>query len=121
MSLTFSLRRSLVGVTVLRVRAAAMMHWPNTSLRVALNLAPLIPGVGLAFGLSRWSRAPRVSRVSGLAGIACGWMVAPTLLANPPLDWVQQLLADAVSILLCSNDWIGAVWRSFVARGSVCW
>jgi hypothetical protein len=96
---TFSLRRLLVGVTVLCVLAAAMMRWPNGSLRLGLNLAPLIPGVGVAFWLSRMSRAPRVTLVLGLMGTAFGWLIAPTVLANPPLDWVQQLLSDAVSIL----------------------
>jgi hypothetical protein len=100
---TFSLRRLLVGVTVLCVLAAIMIQFPNQSLWWGLSLATLIPGVGLAFALSRLSRAPRVSLVFGLIGTAFGWPLGPTILSNPPLDWVQQLIVDAEIHLLFST------------------
>ena len=101
MAWTFSLRRLLLGMTVLCVVTGLAVNFPQQALIVAAVAGLLAPTlivlqVGLLLSRRRWSTMFAGRRWStivwGLLGALAGICLTPTKLTNPQ-SWFEQYLS----------------------------
>jgi hypothetical protein len=122
MSLTFSLRRLLVGVTVVCVICALVANFPKAAFAVVLAVPFFLPTVVVCATLPWFSLRPRGALATALAGAIIGWLLTPTLYVNwgtsVPEWW------DLYSLDLQTQAWppalgafvLGFAWVMFFPR-----
>lgn len=90
MSLTFSLRRLLVGVTVVCVLCALVANFPQAAHAVVLGIPFVAPTIVMCAVLPWCSSRPLLTLFAAIAGAWIGWMYFPHTiheLRSEPPDW----------------------------------
>jgi hypothetical protein len=110
MSLTFSLRRLLVGVTVLCVLCALVANFPSVSLAVALAIPFMLPTIVVCAGLSWLSSRPLETCVFAVTGAFVGYVLTPGVRA----EW-----SDLYSFDVRTPPWLPAAGAFVLGIGWV--
>ena len=109
---TFSLRRLLVGVTVLCVLLALVVNFPEVALALVLPAVFFLPTAVVCAAVPSFSSRPRGALAIAIGGAMVGWLLAPqTFYENRSgyADW-----ENLYSLELQTQAWAAAAGAFFL-------
>src|SRR5688572_4289730 len=95
---TYSLRRLMIGITILCVVAGLAVNFPAQTLAAAMIAAYFLPAIAICYLFTLRNRRRVLVNVIGLAGAAIGFLAMPRIMSNPPLTFWDEFLQQYVSV-----------------------